>query len=160
MRGWITNLESDPAATRRRNLWRMTYVDGWYTASETGDTLLSLTSVERKIPVGDIQVGLLELDTPELLVGREPGWSTLLLSQVIGSRCLLVASTITQTNNVHWIDCKGLTCPVRIRASAWYTMDDWLHVQDAWSAGDLSSTLWGVPSTATVEAPMPPLLVP
>ncbi len=90
------NMEPDPAATKRRSNWRMTYADGWSTAVETGDTMLSLTSVERRIPVGDIQAALLELDTPELLVGREPGWSTLLLSQVIGSRCLLVASTIRE----------------------------------------------------------------
>ena len=132
------NMEPDPAATKRRSNWRMTYADGWYTAVETGDTMLSLTSVERRIPVGDIQAALLELDTPELLVGREPGWSTLLLSQVIGSRCLLVASTIRETNNVHWISCAGLTCPVRIHASAWYTQDGWEHLYALYQAGRIS----------------------
>lgn len=131
----IQNLEPDPAATKKRNQWRMTYADGWYTAAETGDTQLSLTSAERQIPVGDIQAALLELDTPAKLVGREPGWSTLLLSQVIGTRYLLVASTIWGNNNVHWISCSGLTCPVRIRASAWYTPGDWEHLYALYQKG-------------------------
>ena len=154
------NLEPDPAATKLRNRWKMTYADGWYTAAETGDTQLSLTSVERKIPVGDIQAALLELDTPEKLVGREPGWSTLLLSQVIGTRYLLVASTIWSANNVHWINCSGLTCPVRIRASAWYTPDGWEHCKTLWMGEKLSSPLWLPPATATSATPQPPILVP
>ena len=159
MSDWIHNLEPDPAATRRRNLWQMSYADGAYTSIPGKSPFLSLTSAERAIPIGDVQAGLLELDTPEPLVGREPGWSTLLLSQIIGCRYLLVASKITSAN-VHWLDLNGVTVPVRIRASAWYTMNDWLHVQDAWVTGDLSSPLWGVPSTATVEAPVPSLFIP
>lgn len=155
----IRNLEPDPAATKLRNKWKMTYADGWYTATEIGDANLSLTSVERQIPVGDVQVGLLELDTPEKLVRRTPGWSKLLLSQVIGTRYLLVASTISEPN-VHWISCSGLTCPVRIRASAWYTPDGWEHCKTLWMGEKLSSPLWLPPATATEASPQPPVLVP
>lgn len=153
------NLEPDPAATKLRNRWKMTYADGWYTAADIGDANLSLTSVERKIPMGDIQAALLELDTPEKLVGRTPGWSTLLLSQVIGTRYLLVASTISRPN-VHWISCSGLTCPVRIRASAWYTPDGWEQCQALWTGGELTSPLWLPPAAATSATPQPPILVP
>ncbi len=149
------NLEPDPAATKRRNMWRMTYADGWYTAAETGDTQLSLTSAEQRIPVGDIQAALLELDTPETLVGREPGWSTLLLSQVIGTRYLLVASTIWSTGNVHWIDCKGLTCPVRIRASAWYTPDGWEHLYALYQKGEIRYPWMAGPRDAAANVPGP-----
>lgn len=156
------NLELDPLATlRRTNCWHTTVTqreDGRYTyTGNDGSSKMNFSNAEKSIPIGYVQVGVLESSNPAKLITSNCGWATKLAAEVVSDTVMFFATQVTETN-VHWFD-KGPSngLAITLLGAAIYSPEDWQTVWNAYKCSDLTTPWSAPPKDATTGLLVPPV---